>query len=100
MEVNGNHAVARFVRAWLFLNDPDTYEVCGEITITPFFVFARGHYGPSGDYGVCTGIAYPCSLVRHITDQSVEPCETHDDMDAEAKALMESADDAQEDTEN
>jgi len=105
-EVNGNHAIARFDRAWIFVEalnietgefEPQlSYEVCGEIIVTPFFVFARGHYGETGNYEPVITNAYPRKHVYLIQDQSVEPCETHNEMDAEAKALMESAENAEE----
>jgi len=105
-EVNGNHAIARFDRAWIFVEalnietgefEPQLgYEVCGEIIVTSSFVFARGHYGESGNYEPVITIGYPRDHVYLIQDQSVNPCQVHDEMDAEAKALMETAENAKE----
>jgi len=101
VEVNENHVVARFGRAWIFVEafnietgefEPQlSYEVCGKIIVTPFFVFARGHYGETGNYEPVITNAYPRKHVYLIQDQSVNPCEVHDEMDAEAKALIELA---------
>jgi len=110
IEVNGQHAVAHYDRARVFVETlnyetgqfvPQVhYAVCGTIVITPYFVFAQGHYGENGGFEPVTGIAYPREHVYLIQDQSVNVCETHDEMDAEARALMESAKNAEEDTEN
>ena len=87
-EVNGNHAVARFEKAHVF-TDNSSYYVCGEVVITPFFVFVTGHYGEGGLYAPIVSKAIPVRDIYMIDDRSVESCETHDEMDAEAKALME-----------
>lgn len=90
-EVNGSHAVAHFnrarVRTYSVEND---YYVCGNIVLTPYFVFMSGHGNESTGHEPVVSIAVPREEVRIIIDHSVEPCEVHDKMDAEAKAQMES----------
>ena len=94
-EVNGNHAVASFARARVYLRgvDPHSaqnpYNVCGNIIITPFFVFASGHGGAFTNFDPVVSVAIPREDVLLVVDHSVEACETHDQMDAEAKAQME-----------
>ena len=90
-EVNANHMVAQFERAHIYLQDSDTrgYYACGVVVITPFFVFVSGHYGDHGLQAIIVSKAIPREDIRMIDDQSAESCETHDIMDAEAKALME-----------
>lgn len=96
-EVNGNHVVAQFQRARVFVKDEDTYYACGSVVLTPFFAFVSGHHGLSGDYDVLVSHAIPRENVTLIDDQSTEVCETHDEMDAEAKAQMESHEESKED---
>ena len=92
-EINGNHAVARFEKARLFLRGGSAYTACGSVVLTPFFVFVTGHAGELGHYEPIVSIAFAREDVQFIVDHSVEACETHDQMDAEAKAQMETIDD-------
>ena len=87
--INGNHVVAQLARARVFLNDGLDYIACGEVTITPFFVFVSGHYGEGGCHSPIVSKAIPVKNIHVIDDHSVEVCEVHDEMDAEAKAQME-----------
>ena len=88
-EVNGGHAIARFARARVHTYGRDgEYYVCGDVVITSHFVFVSGHGGPVSSYELVS-IAIPKEDIRLIVDHSVEACETHDKMDAEAKAQME-----------
>jgi len=96
--VNGNHVIAQYERAWVFTKELHPYYACGDVVITPFFVFVSGHWGQTGDYGVIVSLAIPREDIHLIEDRSVESCETHDEMDAEAKAQMEP--DAEENKEN
>jgi len=91
-EVNGNHAVARFDRARAILNSASKgeYFVCGNIVLTPSFVFMSGHANEDNGFDPVVSIAVPREEVRIVIDHSVEPCEMHDKMDAEARAQMES----------
>ena len=100
-EVNGNHAVAHFNRARVIMHNSDgnDYYVCGSIVLTPSFVFMSGHGGKDTDFVPVVSIAVPREDIRLIVDHSVEACETHDKMDAEARAQMESVS-AEKSTEN
>ena len=88
-EVNGNHVVAHFNRARVILRSSSDYLVCGNIVITPHFVFMSGHGSKNNNFEPVVSIAVSCKDVQFIVDHSVEACETHDKMDAEAKAQME-----------
>lgn len=92
-EVNGNHAIAHFNRARVIMYSSNDYFVCGTVVITPHFVFLSGHGNETTGFEPVVGIAVPRPDIRLIVDHSVETCETHDKMDAEAKAR---ADDAEE----
>ena len=87
-EVNGNHVVAQFSRARVTTYASNEYCVCGNIIVTPYFVFMSGHGNEDTDFAPVVSIVIPREDVRVITDHSVEACETHDKMDAEAKATM------------
>ena len=93
-EVNGNHIVAHFNRARVITNVSldigEEYYVCGDVVLTPFFVFMSGHASDGTNFEPVVSVAIPREDVRFIVDHSIEPCETHDKMDAEAKAQMES----------
>ena len=93
-EINGNHVIARFERARVYLRGPELYYSCGPVVLTPFFVFVAGHHNEDLDHGVVVSVAIPREDIYLIEDHSVEPCETHDEMDAEARALMETKTDA------
>jgi hypothetical protein len=95
-EVNGNHVIAHFSRARAILYNSDEYYVCGTIVITPYFVFMSGHGNENTNFEPVVSIAVPRDDIRLIIDHSVEACETHDKMDAEAKAQMESLSNAEE----
>lgn len=97
MELNPGHILARYERARVYLSrewqqkagtgisEPDNrYVVCGEVTITPLFVFLRGH-DPDGE--ILPGTGYPAGAVALIEDYSADPCEIHDDIEADAAAL-------------
>ena len=89
-EVNGNHALAQFNRARVFLHSqPEDYSVCGKVVMTPNWAFLSGHGNSITNYEPVVSIAVPKEDIRLIVDHSVEACETHDKMDAEAKAQME-----------
>ena len=66
------------------------YFVCGTVVVTLSFVFLSGHGNKNTDFAPVVSIAVPREDVQFIVDHSVEACETHDKMDAEAKAQMES----------
>ena len=89
-EVNGNYAIAHFNRARVILYGDDEYYICGNVVITPSFIFLSGHGNKNTDFEPVVSIAVPKDDIRLIIDHSVEPCEMHDKMDAEAKAQMES----------
>ena len=96
-EVNGNHVIAHFSRARVVTyNSNNEYYVCGNIVLTSHFVFLSGHGNESTDFEPVVSIAVPRKEIRLIIDHSVEACETHDKMDAEAKAQMESLSNAEE----
>lgn len=99
-EINGNHAVAQLERGRVYLRETEEYVGCGRIVITPFFVFISGHGGPQVDYAPLVSVAVPREDVRMVVDHSVEACETHDEMDAEAEAQMESLQNAEESKED
>ncbi len=103
-EVNGNHMVAQFERAHIYLQDQDLkepgYYACGAVVVTPFFVFVSGHYGDHGLQAIIVSKAIPREDIRMIDDQSAGSCETHDIMDAEARALMEKRENAKESPQN
>ena len=104
-EVNGNHAVAHFDRARVYTYNGERdvnnqYYVCGSVVLTPFFAFVSGHGNGLTDHEPVVSIAIPREDIRLVVDHSVEACETHDQMDAEAKAQMESLQNAEESTEN
>lgn len=88
-EVNGNHAVAHFNRARVILYSTSEYFVCGNVVLTPFFAFVSGHGNEATSFTPVVSIAIPREDIRLVVDHSVEACETHDKMDAEAKAQME-----------
>lgn len=88
-EVNGNYAVIRFERALVHHVDHHTYYACGDVVVTPQFVIVSGHYGEDGNFTPIVSKAIRVADVRIIDDRSVEPCDVHDKMDAEAEALME-----------
>lgn len=88
-EVNGNHAIARFDRARVIMYTSNDYYVCGNIVITPYFVFMSGHGNEDTNFEPVVSIAVPREDVRIIIDHSVEACDVHDKMDAEARAQME-----------
>lgn len=88
-EVSANHAFARIARGWVFLDGADAYFACGDIVMTQTMLFVSGHLGQDDDHGVIVSLGIPMRRVSLIEDRSVEACETHDVMDAEAKALME-----------
>ena len=100
-EVNGNHVVANFRRARLitYAKGQD-YFVCGNIVIANDWVFMSGHANASTNFEPVVGIAMPRQDVQVIIDHSVEACETHDKMDAEARAQMESLKNAEESKED
>lgn len=96
-EVNGNFAVAQFNRARVIMySGDDDYIVCGKIVITPDFIFMSGHGNESTGFEPVVSLVVNKYEVRFITDNSVEPCETHDKMDAEARAQMEALKNAEE----
>jgi len=87
-QVNANHVIAHFERAQIFIKDSLRYYACGDVVITPFFIFISGHYGEDGLYTPIVSKAIPREDVHMIDDRSVESCETHDEMDTEAKAQI------------
>ena len=100
-EVNGNPAVAHFQRARVYAYNQDSgYFACGSVVLTPFFAFVSGHGNEGTDHQVLVSVAIPREDIRLVVDHSVDACETHDKMDAEAKAQMESLQNAEESTEN
>ena len=99
-EVNGNYAIARFDRARVMVHSRDTYYVCGSVVLTPHFAFVSGHSGVHEEFEPVVSIAIPIDDIQLIVDHSVEACATHDKMDAEAKAQMESLKNAEESKEN
>ena len=100
-EVNSNHVIAHFNRARVILKDSvrGEYYVCGNVVMTPYFLFLSGHGNEIVDFVPVVSVAVPREDVRLVIDHSVEACETHDKMDAEAKAQMElkSAEESKED---
>lgn len=110
VEVNGNFVSARFDRAWLFVKalnfagdkfvPQDTYEICGEIIVTPSLVYARGHFGENGGYEPVITVAFPIEHVYLIQDKSVDECEIHDEIEAEMKDLAEATANAEKSPQN
>ncbi len=103
-EINGNYVHAHLKRARVYLQEwvqssPDYYS-CGSVTVTPSFVFVNGHGNKSTEFEPIVSMGIPVEQVRIIVDASVEACETHDEMDAEAKAQMESLQNAEESKED
>ena len=100
-EVNGNHAVAHFKRARVYTYNSDKdYYVCGSVVLTPHYVFVTGHGNAATGHEVVVSVAITREEFRLAVDHSVEACETHDEMDAEAKAQMESLKNAEESKED
>ena len=98
-EVNSNHVIAHFNRARVIVYGSDEYYVCGSVVLTPKFVFVSGHGSKAMGHAPVVSLAVATDDIRLIIDHSVEACETHDKMDAEAKAQMElkSAEESKED---
>ena len=95
-EVNGNHVIAHFNRARVIMHGSDEYYVCGNIVVTPYFVFMSGHGNENTDFAPVVSVTVPREEIRLIIDHSVEACETHDEMAAEAKAQMDHAEENKE----
>ena len=75
-QVNPGHIVGQYDRATVHTVDPEN-TFCGEVMVTPFWVFIRGHDG-FGD--LVPGITLPREGVLSIEDNAHETCAIHDEL--------------------
>ena len=78
-QVNPGHIVGQYDRARVHMVEEGVF--CGEVMVTPFWVFVRGH-NEVGD--LIPGVTLPRERVYSIVDTAHEPCGIHDELAMES----------------